>query len=287
MIPGCAYLHSHSPDAWYNKSHNRKRHYFWYMNHKTHLKADERVARIFIWTGIIIAALLVALGGFTGRVGFRYRSASVGMISNNIKADHHYSDAGLHIVEGWVMTPSECYETRASARVAESYPEQVVLEVSVRQLLQSESCAQGATGIPFKVSFRASSEARIHATLNGRPAKLTLTERQGSLVPLGSPLDLKIREERFVGNTKVRFDAVESDSRCPTDGGVACIQAGEAKLIFTVGGKPVRLSFPGGKTSASIGSHVLKVLELQPAAYAGDVADDIQYRATVQLESSR
>ncbi len=253
------------------------------MHHAKHLDADQRTARTIIWIGIVVAALMVMSGNFTGRVGFESGSRAVGTVSNTIRADHYYNDAGAHVVEGWVMAPSECYVAHAGVRIAESYPEQVLLRVVLKKLPEEESCAQGATGIPFKVSFRASSEARIGATLNGRSVKFVLSDRRGSVVSPGTSFDLKVREERFVGSTKVRFDAVESDSRCPSDADVACIQAGEAKLVFTVGGKPVRLSFPGGKTSASIGSQVFSISKLRPAKYVGQAADTMQYQATVQL----
>ena len=88
-----------------------------------------------------------------------------------IDAKHFFID-GVHTIAGEIMMPTPCDLLEADALVRESYPEQVT--VSLEIINNSEMCTQVITPQRFKVSFTASEEAMIDATLEGKPVTLNL-----------------------------------------------------------------------------------------------------------------
>src|SRR3989344_4368066 len=92
---------------------------------------------------------------------------------DRITAKHQYK-SGTHIVAGVVDLPTPCYILSTSARVAESYPEQVTIDF--RAETSGEVCIQVITSERFKIDFQASEQAQIKATWNGQPVELNLIE---------------------------------------------------------------------------------------------------------------
>jgi len=88
-----------------------------------------------------------------------------------IDAKHFYID-GTHSVAGEIMMPTPCDLLEANVSVAESMPEQAMIEFSV--INNAETCAQVVTAQRFLVSFDASEDASITARFMGREIELNL-----------------------------------------------------------------------------------------------------------------
>jgi hypothetical protein len=84
----------------------------------------------------------------------------------------HFFIAPTHTVAGEMLMPTQCDLLEWSTRIQESMPETVIIDFTV--INNSETCAQVVTPQRFKVSFDASKEATIKATLNGRDIELNL-----------------------------------------------------------------------------------------------------------------
>jgi trimethylamine:corrinoid methyltransferase-like protein len=84
----------------------------------------------------------------------------------------HFFIAPTHTVAGEMLMPTQCDLLEWSTRIQESMPETVIIDFTV--INNSETCAQVVTPQRFKVSFDASKEAAIKATLNGRDIELNL-----------------------------------------------------------------------------------------------------------------
>jgi len=88
-----------------------------------------------------------------------------------IDAKHFYAD-GTHTIVGSLIMPTPCDVLTAEASVAESFPEQVALAVSV--LRTDEMCAQVLSEQRFLVTASASEAATFRAEFMGRPVQLNL-----------------------------------------------------------------------------------------------------------------
>ena len=68
------------------------------------------------------------------------------------------------------------------------------------------------------------------------------------------------------GELTITFNAVTSDSRCPSD--ATCIQAGEAKVSLTLqssqGSREVELSTTGDNRQVAYSSYVVQFVNLEP-----------------------
>lgn len=90
-----------------------------------------------------------------------------------VDGKHYYID-GVHTVVGEVAMPTPCDLLQSDAVVAESYPEQITLDFTVRN--NADFCAQVITPQRFKVSAPASEQATFSARFEGRPIELNLVE---------------------------------------------------------------------------------------------------------------
>lgn len=88
-----------------------------------------------------------------------------------IDAKHFYID-GVHTITGEILMPTACDLLNWDTTIAESMPEQVTVRFDV--INTAETCAQVMTPQRFKVSWSASENASISATLEGRPVELNL-----------------------------------------------------------------------------------------------------------------
>ena len=84
----------------------------------------------------------------------------------------HFFVNGTHTVAGEIPMPTPCDLLDWDARVAESMPEQVTIDFDV--VNHAETCSQVVTQQRFKVTFNASENAVIRATLEGRSIELNL-----------------------------------------------------------------------------------------------------------------
>lgn len=89
----------------------------------------------------------------------------------HVDAKHFFID-GTHTVVGEIPMPTPCDLLDWDTRVAESFPEQVTIAFDV--INNADVCAQVITPARFSVSFDASENASIQATLEGRPVRLNL-----------------------------------------------------------------------------------------------------------------
>ncbi len=84
-----------------------------------------------------------------------------------IEASHQFID-GEHLIAGEIDLPTPCHRLIHDVLIRESYPEQVVVQLTTQS--NSEICAQVIAPTKFEVRFQASPEAVISATFNGEPA---------------------------------------------------------------------------------------------------------------------
>ena len=85
-----------------------------------------------------------------------------------ITARYTYEN-GIHTYKGFIDVPSPCYELTHEVIILESFPEQVHINFTseIPQGKENSICAQVITPKEFEVSFQASQEATVRATLNG------------------------------------------------------------------------------------------------------------------------
>jgi hypothetical protein len=102
-----------------------------------------------------------------------------------IDAKHFFID-GEHTLVGEILMPTPCDLLNWTTSIAESMPEQVTLNFDV--VNHSETCAEVVTAQRFKVSFRASEQAVIKATLEGRIIDVNLIPA----LPNESPDDFEL-----------------------------------------------------------------------------------------------
>lgn len=91
--------------------------------------------------------------------------------TQTITAEHAFR-SGTHIVAGSISVPTPCDSLDVTARVMESFPEQVVLDFKTTS--SDDVCVQVVSDRRFKLDFKASENASIRATMNGNPANLKL-----------------------------------------------------------------------------------------------------------------
>jgi len=105
-----------------------------------------------------------------------------------IDAKHFYID-GVHTLVGEVLLPTTCDLLNWESVVRESMPEGVTVEFTV--INNAETC--GAATLPqrFLVTFSASEDASIDATLNGRRVELNLIPAAPGETPDNVELYLK------------------------------------------------------------------------------------------------
>ncbi len=84
----------------------------------------------------------------------------------------HFFMKGTHTVVGEIPMPTPCDLLNWSTQMRESNPEGVTIDFAV--INHSPTCAQVVTAQRFKVSFVASEQATIGATLQGRKVELNL-----------------------------------------------------------------------------------------------------------------
>ena len=88
-----------------------------------------------------------------------------------IDAKHFYIPP-THTIAGEMIMPTPCDLLNWTTRTVAGTPEQVVVDFTV--VNHAESCVQVATPQRFKVSFDASENAVIRATLQGRELQVNL-----------------------------------------------------------------------------------------------------------------
>lgn len=97
-----------------------------------------------------------------------------------IDAKHFYAD-GEHTIVGVLTLPTPCEVPSASATVAESFPEQVTIDIAI--VTTAEMCAQVLTEQRFQVTAVASEGATFTARLQGRPVELNLIPASAGETP--------------------------------------------------------------------------------------------------------
>jgi hypothetical protein len=121
---------------------------------------------------------------------------------------------------------------------------------------------------------------------------LLLAAGAGAAQTAGGGREFKLRAGRVVtpdgGALRVRFVRVASDSRCPVD--VECVWAGNAELLFEVGGdrrrgkKSLKLNTnasPERPGEVKYGRYTLKLVGLAPQKRSGREIRPGQYTATL------
>jgi len=91
-----------------------------------------------------------------------------------ITAKHQFKD-GTHTIVGEIDMPTPCHLLDWDVAVGESFPEQVM--IGFKSVYKStDACAQVITPQRFKVTFKASKDAVISATFDGKKIILNLIE---------------------------------------------------------------------------------------------------------------
>lgn len=84
----------------------------------------------------------------------------------------HFYDGKTHTIVGEIPMPTPCDLLNWDTRIQESMPETAIVDFTV--INNAEACAQVVTQQRFKVSFDASENAVMRATLEGRSVELNL-----------------------------------------------------------------------------------------------------------------
>jgi len=101
-----------------------------------------------------------------------------GTVEDVLEVEHSYSD-GVHTYSGTVTTPTPCYTVDAMAVVAESYPEQITVDITLTDQAEENGgmCTQVLDEKPFSVDVNASEEAElVKVRVDGEDADWELAE---------------------------------------------------------------------------------------------------------------
>lgn len=101
-----------------------------------------------------------------------------------IPASHSWKN-GMHTYRGVLTMPTPCHRIRSSVVIAESFPEQVRIDLRREDL--GQICIQVIAETPFVVQFEASENARVMVTLDGKPAAFDLSGSEPSSGTSSSP----------------------------------------------------------------------------------------------------
>jgi hypothetical protein len=133
---------------------------------------------------IVIAALIIGASFYFSQKGGDVQNGTASVIEGlgdgaeapkeTVTAKHQYKD-GVHIVAGEITVPTPCHILEADAVVnSDTSPEQVTIRL--KSSTKADGCIQIITPARFKVEFKASKDAVIKMTLNGKPVILNLIE---------------------------------------------------------------------------------------------------------------
>lgn len=101
----------------------------------------------------------------------------------------HYLIDGVHTLVGEILMPTPCDLLESSVSVAESFPEQVMIDFSV--INNAEFCAQVITPQRFKVTATVSPDATFSARFMGRSIDLNLIPAAAGEMPEDFELFIK------------------------------------------------------------------------------------------------
>jgi hypothetical protein len=195
----------------------------------------------------------------------------------------HFIGENVHIIEGFITLPNPCNELSVFTDVRESFPEQVVVRFETRKT--ADVCVQAEHDAEFRVTFTASSDAQIEATLNGESILLTLENRSFVVAPVMEEFTLAFDEEKRVDTVPIRFIGIEEESRCPQ--GAQCIQAGRAVINLVVADEHIVLALPGDAeipNAAVVGSYLVTVTAVNPIPVLEEKFSEEQYIITLRFE---
>ena len=94
-----------------------------------------------------------------------------------LTVNHYFQENGVngsHTIEGTITLPTPCHTITNEVLVAESFPEQISINFTTHP--DSGICTQVLADKFFRVSFQASKDAIIRATLDGKPIELVFSE---------------------------------------------------------------------------------------------------------------
>jgi len=144
------------------------------------MEPEQKSHKVIISVVVIIVLVVLGIWWFTGneRKADNLNKDQTGeqltTDQNTINAKRAFID-GTHTLVGQIDLPTPCDLLDYSVAIAESVPEQVAINFII--INESEgACAQVITPARFKVTFAASAEAIIGATLNGVPVILNIIE---------------------------------------------------------------------------------------------------------------
>ncbi|HEY4493543.1 MAG TPA: hypothetical protein VJB98_02900 [Candidatus Paceibacterota bacterium] len=129
----------------------------------------------------IVAVLIVILGlvwwGLSDKQEVINEPVDNGseVTQDSLTVDHYYED-GKHTIEGTITLPTPCHTITGEAIVAESMPEQITIKLTTKA--GEGICTQVLADKFFRVTFNASKEAVIKATLDGKPITLVFSQVQ-------------------------------------------------------------------------------------------------------------
>lgn len=134
--------------------------------------------------GVVLALIVIIVGGiFVSRSGEK----EIVLIEDTpvqneesikIEAQHQFKD-GKHILAGSIELPTPCHTLSQQIAIAESYPEQVTIELNSESA--AEACIQVITEARFKIEFSAHEDASMQMLYNGKKVNLILTPATSDL----------------------------------------------------------------------------------------------------------
>lgn len=145
-----------------------------------------------------VFVLAIWIGGMTffGRID-NTPTSSTFVIPDSLTVTRTFKD-GVHTISGTITTPTPCYRIDQNVRIAESYPEQIFIDLSVAPNVAY--CAAVVTETPFSIDALASENARISISINGQHVDLLETKNN---TPDGTDVATTTEETISTSTTEV------------------------------------------------------------------------------------
>lgn len=134
--------------------------------------SNKTTIAIIVVLVIILGLVWWSLGSKEGEV-LPADITNVATLPDSITVNHYFEN-GSHSLEGTLGMPTPCHTLDYNTIVAESAPEQVTVNFTTKP--GEGLCTQVLSDKFFRVTFNASKDAVISATLDGKAVKLIFSE---------------------------------------------------------------------------------------------------------------
>jgi hypothetical protein len=116
-------------------------------------------------------------------------TASTTLSFERLTLEHSFAD-GMHTLSGTFHLPAPCYQFTYNTRVAESFPEQVMIDFTLTPPDPAVVCIQMVSEQAFNLQVEASEQATFSARVNTIPINLSLKEKANTEISATTTPDL-------------------------------------------------------------------------------------------------